>query len=133
MSNSQLRKYKHGFKNRTGPTGSTSNRCSIRFGSLKKPEIKKKWSKTGNRGFDRENREPERLNRFWYCFEWMCWRGTRSRKLMEAEQEIMWSIVRKIGYRYPWKLRRYLLRRRTPMLERYQDAMIRDVDTVGEK
>ena len=58
----------HGFKNRTGSTGSTNsttNRCFIQFGSLKKPEIRKKWSKTGNRRFDHENREPEWLNRFW--------------------------------------------------------------------
>ena len=28
----------HGFKNRTGPAGSTGDRCPIRSGSLKKPK-----------------------------------------------------------------------------------------------
>ena len=55
----------HGFKNRTGPAGSTGDRPFIRSGSLKKSEFKKNWSKTGNRRFDHKNREPERLNRFW--------------------------------------------------------------------
>jgi hypothetical protein len=58
----------HGFKNRTGPagsTGSTGNRYLIRSGSLKKSEIWKKMTKTGNRWFNRKNREPKRLNRFW--------------------------------------------------------------------
>ena len=29
----------HGFKNRTGPAGSTGDRCLVRSGSFKKPEI----------------------------------------------------------------------------------------------
>ncbi len=37
-----LNPYNHGFKNRTGPAGSTGDRCLIRSGSLKKPKIWKK-------------------------------------------------------------------------------------------
>ena len=55
----------HGFKNQTGPAGSTGDRCLIRSGSLKKPKKWKNKLKTGNRRFNRQNREPERLNRFW--------------------------------------------------------------------
>ena len=58
----------HGFKNRTGPAGSTGSigdRCLIRSGSLKKPKKWKNWPKTENRRFDRQNLEPERLNWFW--------------------------------------------------------------------
>jgi hypothetical protein len=40
------------------------NRCSVWFSSLKKPKIRKKLSKIKNRRFDRENREPDQLNRF---------------------------------------------------------------------
>jgi hypothetical protein len=60
-----LEAHEHGFKNRTGPAGSTGNRYLIRSGSLKKSKIWKKRTKTGNRWFNRKNREPERLNRFW--------------------------------------------------------------------
>ena len=55
----------HGFKNWTGPAGSTGDWCLIRSGSLKKPQKWKNRPKTGNRRFDRQNREPKRLNRFW--------------------------------------------------------------------
>ena len=63
--NWRISKKLHCFKNRTKSAGSTANRCSVRFDSLKKPEIRKKWSKTENWQFDRENRESDRLNWFW--------------------------------------------------------------------
>ena len=50
-----------------------------------------------------------------------------------AAQDNMWSIVRKMGQRQPQKLRRYLFSKRTPMLERYHDAIIRAVNILGEK
>ena len=55
----------HGFKNRTGPAGSTMNRCCIQSGFMKKMKILKNRPKTRNRRFNHKNREPERLNRFW--------------------------------------------------------------------
>ena len=60
-----IRRIYHGFKNRTGPAGSTGDRSSIRSDSLKKSKFKKNRPKTGNRRFDHKNREPERLNWFW--------------------------------------------------------------------
>ena len=63
----------HGFKNRTGPAGSTGltvNRPLYRSGYVKNPEIQEKSRKTGNRRFNQHNRRPERSNRLWSRPEW---------------------------------------------------------------